>query len=204
MNAELEQLLRTDPRVWRGGGTLSDFPVVATGFAELDQVLPGGGWPAGALIEIRVSGWGIGELRLLLPAMRWLNHAGRWLVWIEPPFEPYAPALCRHGLDLHRMLVIETGTAETDGWWTMEKFLRHPDAGLVMAWPKRLERKALRRLQLAAEEGGTIGALFHCQETDGTPAALRLALKPAADGLEVRVLKARGGFGGAVARVVLE
>lgn len=204
MNAELEQLLKTDSRIWRGRKTDADLPVLTTGFPALDRVLPGGGWPVGALIEIRVPAWGIGELRLLLPVMRVLNRASRWLIWIQPPLEPYAPALCRHGLDLSRMLVVETGTAESDNWWTMEKFLRHPTTGLVMAWPKRVEIKRLRRLQLAAEEGGTIGVLFHGQDTDGTPAVLRLALQPAADGLEVHLLKVRGGFGGAAVRVVPE
>lgn len=204
MNAELEQLLKADGRIWRGKKTDADLPVLASGFPELDRVLPGGGWPVGALIEIQVSAWGIGELRLLLPAMRLLNRASRWLVWIRPPFEPYAPALCRYGLDLRHLLVVDTGTAESDGWWAMEKFLRHPAVGLVLAWPKRLEPTALRRLQLAAEEGRTMGVLFHCRETAATPAGLRLALQAAADGLEVRVLKARGGFGGATVRLALE
>jgi len=204
VNAELEQLLKTDGRIWRGRKTDAELPVLASGFPALDRVLPGGGWPLGALIEIQVSTWGIGELRLLLPMMRSLNAADRWLVWIQPPFEPYAPALCRHGLDLHRTLVVETGAVEGDGWWAMEKFLRHPAAGLVMAWPKCLEMKPVRRLQLAAEQGGTIGVLFRCRETAGTPAALRLALQSAVDGLDVHLLKVRGGFGGATVRVVLE
>jgi len=45
--------------------------------------------------------------------------------------------------------------------------------------------------------------LFHREAIDSTPAPLRLALSPSVEGLEIRVLKARGGFGGAVARVVL-
>ena len=204
MNAELENLLQIDGRIWRGRSTGAPRPVLATGYPELDRVLPGGGWPAGALIEMGVSAWGIGELRLLLPVMRRLHEMRRWLIWIEPPFEPYAPALCRHGLDLQRMLMVETGAAVSDVWWAMEKFLRHPTAGLVMAWPKRLESTALRRLQLAAEDGGTLGVLFHRQQGTNSPASLRLALRAGGNDVDVTVLKARGGFGGTTVRVVLE
>ena len=204
MNAELENLLQSDGRIWRGRKAGVPWPILATGYPELDRVLPGGGWPAGALIEMGVSAWGIGELRLLLPVMRRLHEMRRWLIWIEPPFEPYAPALCRHGLDLQQMLLVAAGAAVSDVWWVMEKFLRHPAAGLVMAWPKRLESTALRRLQLAAEDGGTIGVLFHRQPGTNTPAALRLALQAAGDGLDVNLLKVRGGFGGTTVRVTLE
>lgn len=203
MNAELDQLLKSDGRIWRGKKTVADIPILATGFPELDRVLPGGGWPAHALTEIRVAEWGIGELSLLLPAMRALNDEGFWLVWVTPPFEPYPPALCQRGLDVQRMLVVDTADSEADFWWVMEKLLRHPAARLVLGWPRQIRGTLLRRLQLAAEEGGTIGMLFHREAIDSTPAPLRLALSPSVEGLEIRVLKARGGFGGAVARVVL-
>ena len=202
MNADLESLLRTDRRIWRGkGGPKASFPVIASGFAELDRLLPGGGWPYPALIEILAPVWGIGELSLLLPAMRQLNRDGRWLVWIAPPFAPYAPALARQGLDLRRTLVVDIPDSDTDRWWSMEKLLRHPGAGLVMAWPQRVQPVMLRRLQLAAEEGGTIGVLFHGQHAGSTVAALRLALAPTEGGLEVRVLKARGGWAGGAVRL---
>jgi hypothetical protein len=202
MNPELESLLRTDRRIWRGKRADDAVcPTIPTGFAELDRLLPGGGWPLPALIEIVAPTWGIGELSLLLPAMRQLNHAGRWLVWIAPPFVPYAPALAGQGLDLQRVLVVDLPGMDADRWWCMEKLLRHPSSGLVMAWPQRIQPVVLRRLQLAAEQGGTIGVFFHGEQAGHTPAAVRLALTPSADGLEVRVLKMRGGFGGAAIRV---
>jgi hypothetical protein len=204
MNADLESLLRTDCRIWRGkGGPNASFPVITSGFAALDRLLPGGGWPCPALIEILASAWGIGELSLLLPAMRQLNRDGRWLVWIAPPFMPYAPALAGQGLDLKRTLVIDIPDSDTDRWWSMERLLRHPGAGLVMAWPQRIQPVVLRRLQLAAEQGGTIGVLFHGPRDGSTPAALRLAVAPADDGLDVRILKARGGWAGGAVRLRL-
>lgn len=43
--------------------------VLPTGFAALDAELPGGGWPAGALIELLADRPGVGELSLLLPLL---------------------------------------------------------------------------------------------------------------------------------------
>ena len=51
-------------RFAHAGGT-----VLPTGFATLDAELPGGGWPAGALIELLADRPGIGELSLLLPLL---------------------------------------------------------------------------------------------------------------------------------------
>jgi protein ImuA len=203
MNTELENLLQSNSLIWRGKrATQTHLSVIPSGFSELDRILPGGGWPLPALIEVLASVWGIGELSLLLPMMQGLNREGRWLIWIAPPFEPYAPALSGHGLDLRRVLVIDARHSEADLWWSMEKLLRHPATGLVMAWPRRIQAVVLRRLQLAAEEGGTIGVLFHREHTGSTPAALRVALKPSENGLEVRILKARGGWGGGGVKIL--
>ncbi|MDP3082599.1 MAG: hypothetical protein Q8N44_02745, partial [Rubrivivax sp.] len=40
-----------------------------TGFAALDAELPGGGWPAGMLSELLLPHPGVGEIRLLAPAL---------------------------------------------------------------------------------------------------------------------------------------
>ena len=40
-----------------------------TGHAALDAVLPGGGWPVGALVEVLQPQAGQGEWRLLAPAL---------------------------------------------------------------------------------------------------------------------------------------
>src|SRR5437762_12848236 len=105
--AALEEILQRHPclsrSVWRGGALSLAAPAVASGFAELDRELPGGGWPAGALTEILGRREGIGELELVLPALAALSWAGKRIVWLAPPHLPYAPALAAAGVDLaHR------------------------------------------------------------------------------------------------------
>lgn len=108
--ADVEDLL-SHPLLWRGHDAgLADTPAIATGFEALDRYLPGGGWPLAGISEIFVEHYGLGELRVLMPALAALSQraveARKWIVWIAPPFVPYAPALVHHGVDLRRILLV--------------------------------------------------------------------------------------------------
>ena len=90
LRARLEQMSR------RGQTDEQARPsALPTGFAEFDALLPGGGWPVGAITELMPEAQGIGELSLLLPALAQLTRAGRYLLWIAPPCLPYPPEIGR-------------------------------------------------------------------------------------------------------------
>ena len=169
---ELLSLLQTAGSVplWRAdevdnaGG-----PVLASGFAELDRELPGGGWPLGQLIELLADDAGIGELSLLAPALAQLAQARRCTVWVLPVDAtratsrspeaqavhaaiPYAPALATAGLDLARTIFVKPATPR-EGLWAVEQSLRARHLGAVVGWlPSGGDGdfRALRRLHLLA------------------------------------------------------
>ncbi|NND61426.1 MAG: translesion DNA synthesis-associated protein ImuA [Gammaproteobacteria bacterium] len=183
------------PRIWRGNEQGEAPTGIATGFAELDASLPWRGWPPAALTEVLLSHYGRGELRLLLPALARLSQAddGRRLVWIAPPWVPYAPALEAAGLDLSRLLVVHADSA-TEIFWAAEQSLRSGSCAAVLVWARQCQDSGLRRLQLAASEGDTLGIVFR-PDTVGqqfSPAVLRLCVAPEAQGLRVDVIKNRG------------
>lgn len=183
------------PAIWRGDDLAQvAVPSVATGYAALDRELPGGGWPAGALTELLHEREGIGELRLVAPALARLSEAGRWVAWIAPPHLPYAPALAAAGIKLSRLLVIGK-TSPRDSLWAAEQALRAGSCGAVLFWPSDLDQRSLRRLQLAAEAGGALGLLYRPLRVaeQASPAALRMALEPQEQELSIRILKRRGG-----------
>ena len=189
----LEPLLRR-PDLWRGGDLAAAARSLPTGFAALDEQLPGGGWPRGALTEILATRAGIGALRLLMPALAALSREARWLAWVAPPYVPYAPALAAAGVDVSRILLVHPD-ARRDGLWALEQSLRSGTCGAVLAWLMIDEAHVMRRLQLAAEAGDCAGFLFRPAGVarHASPAALRLLLD--ADGrgrLGLRVLKRRG------------
>jgi cell division inhibitor SulA len=213
---QLQELL-AHPSVWRGRSRAA-VETLSTGFAALDAGLPGGGWPRHGLVEILTPQPGVGELYLLLPVLAALSQTmpARWCTWVSPPHEPYAPALESHGVALDRMLVVRfpQGLAphssrrpffvkEGDGvhmnTWAMEQALRSGACGMALAWLPRVSPRAIRRLQLAAEQGRALGVLFRSQQFAhlASPAMLRVALEPLKEpgrhGARLTLIKSRGG-----------
>jgi cell division inhibitor SulA/protein ImuA len=179
----------------RRGGALAQVATasVPTGFADLDAELPGGGWPTGCLTECLPAHEGIGELRILGPALARLSRAGKRLAWIAPPHLPYAPALAAAGIALPQLLIVRTAAAR-DALWAAEQALASAACGAVLVWPGAVKYAELRRLQLAAERARAFAVLFRAPRAAGeaSPAALRLGFHTAAGALAVRILKRRG------------
>lgn len=189
----LEHLLKNRADIWRGrGDSPSAEPRSPTGLAALDERI-GGGWPVGALTEILLDRHGVGELSLLTPALARLPE-GRWQAWVDPPHVPYAPALSAAGIDLARLLWVRA-RSPADTLWAVEQALRSGVCAAVLGWPAEASARNLRRLQLAAEHGAAMGFLFRSRREarHPSPAALRLLLEPAGEGLQVHVVKRRGG-----------
>ena len=229
----IEQLLESNRNLWRGRdhkGESSD--TIATGFAELDTMLPAGGWPMQGLIEMVSERWGVGELQLFLPLMRHLIARGSWVLWIAPPYSPYAPGLAQAGIDLRRILIVGGSNAplkseafygkksapepvsserlsSKEALWSMEKALQTQHCGLVLAWHSQLPQPTLRRLQLAAITGKTLGVVFMSKNSEHSPSSMRLKIKSSeSDGAEsayaeVGLLKARGSYRQSTARINL-
>jgi cell division inhibitor SulA/protein ImuA len=186
------------PAIWRGRSA-ARAEVLPTGYAAFDACLPGGGWPRKGLIEILVPRFGVGELYLLFPALAALTcrPAARWCVWVTPPLEPYAPALNAHGAALERMLVVRAA----EPLWAFEQTLGSGAGDIALAWAARSpSARAIRRLQLAAERGKTLGVLFRPRRAaeESSAAVLRLAVEPKAGGARITLLKSRGGARGSI------
>lgn len=181
------------PGIWRGSQLSRGCPGIATGFAALDAELPGGGWPCAALTEILPQHEGIGELRILGPALAQLAAQGKFIAWIAPPYLPYAPALDAAGIALERVVIVKTA-GDGDSLWATEQALRSAACGGVLAWPREIRFAQLRRLQLAAESGRCLAVLFRPTQAarEPSPAALRIALATSAGGLALSILKRRG------------
>ena len=68
-NDAIDKLLDATPELWKGRCPNGARRTLPSGHARLDERLPGGGWPVGALTEIITPHPGLGELSLLLPAL---------------------------------------------------------------------------------------------------------------------------------------
>ncbi len=201
MSSSLDKLL-ANPRVWRGRDPAGQKAGLASGYPELDRCLPGGGWPPASLTEILTAQYGIGELRLLMPALARLSAASPpqdftepgWIAWVAPPFQPYPPALQQCGIDLSRMLIVRPKNAG-EILWSAEQALSSGTCAAVLLWPETLDDQASRRLQLAAEKGRSWAIAFRplAARQQNSAAALRLELHSNGQGTRVHILKSRGG-----------
>lgn len=183
-----------DPRIWKGDGLgRASLRTLGSGFAILDRELPGAGWPLAAITEIISPQSGSGVFSLLRCVIAAEAAAGRQILLIAPPFVPYAPAWMAAGIRLDRLTWINPAN-EQEKLWSMEQALREP-ACVVLGWHRqRLHDRSARRLQLAAEAGGSCNFLIRLEQDYElqSPLALRLGVAPAPGGLQVRVLKRRG------------
>lgn len=185
------------PLLWQGGRRQTHIPVLSSGDERLDRILPGGGWPLGALTELLVARDGVGELSLLLPTLAQVSRDGGWTVLIDPPWTPYPPAIHGRGIDLQRLLLISTRDAD-ESLWACEQALRGVRGGVVLSWLRGARHKAgfkhLRRLQLAARSGQKGAFLFRSTRVAGqsSPASLRLLLDVDQQDLCLTLLKGRG------------
>jgi cell division inhibitor SulA/protein ImuA len=171
---------------------------VPTGFPGLDSLLPFGGWPCGAVTEILPAREGMGELGLVMPVLARSTGEGLWVVWVAPPYLPYAPALHAAGVVLSRTLLVRPSPecSVREGLWAAEQALASGVCGAVLTWVQSCGDRELRRLQLAAERNASLAFLFRPAEeaVKPSPAALRLRLTPAPGGMTVDVVKCRGGW----------
>lgn len=184
------------PGIWRGRSA-PRIETMPTGHRDLDQLLPAGGLPVGAITEVLHARPGVGELTVVLPMLARLTQAGSRVALVAPPHVPFAPGLAQAGLALPRTVVIQPPSAG-ECLWGIEQMLRAGVFGCVVGWVSEIEVHALRRFQLAAETGRSIGVLMRPlqAQVQASPAAVRLKLTRIDRRLDVEVLKARGGSSG--------
>ncbi len=181
--------------IWRGNrSTIPTRTGIPAGFDKLDQCLPGGGWPLGAMTEVLVKDINHSPLWLMAPALSVLSKQARWQTWIAPPHIPFAPALNDNGIELSRTLLVRP-SKQQDALWAAEESLRSGSCSVVLFWAQHLDRTSLRRLQLAAEHGQAWMICFCTDHTadSHTSAALRVQCQPHPDGTQLNILKCRGG-----------
>lgn len=183
------------PALWRAGSLArGGGRVLSTGYDTLNAELPGGGWPLGGLTELLCPQPGIGECRLLRPALSTLCAGARRIALVGPPYLPNAVRLV--GWDFSpEQIVWVRADKPADLLWAAEQIVRSQAFGGVLIWLNQVRPGALRRLQVLAQAGeGAIWVFRSAQALrESSPAVLRLGLAPAGgDALSIFFHKRRG------------
>jgi protein ImuA len=181
-----DEIRRIERRPGRRAGA------VASGRAEIDRLLPDGGFPRGALTEL-AGGPASGKTATALGVLAALGP-GELAAYVDGRGELYPPGAAALGVDLARLLVVRPRArppgAAADGrelvltaLWAAEALLASGAFAAIaidVPVPRALRGAdaAARRLQSAAERGGAVGLWLCSPEGTGlrVPAAVRLEL----------------------------
>ena len=185
----LDQLRRQVAAV-ESGSVREEGDAVSTGVPALDALLPQGGLRRGSVVEWLSAATGGGAQTLALLSAREACREGKSLVVVDRLRQFYPPAAAAWGIDLARLIVIHPAS-EPDELWAVDQALRCRGVGAVWAKREQLDPRDFRRLQLAAESGGTLGLLGRSARVRGVPSwadvQLVVAPRPSTSGWRLHV-----------------
>ncbi len=181
LNILRQQVAALERTGWAGAGRLDGraglpaadggvAPAVRFGVEAVDGHLPWGGLPGGCLHEVndgwappggfsrhQPSGAASGFVAALLARLS--RRGGRPVVWITRQESLHAPGLLGFGLAAENLIAV-TARDKDEALWAMEESLRADCVGAVVGEVAQVDLTASRRLQLAAEAGGSVGVLL--------------------------------------------
>ncbi len=199
LSARIRQLERARIRSVRES-VASSSPAVG-----LHRLLPDVMSLRGGLIEWLSDAKGAGGTSLAVLAIQPAVENELW-VFVDGPRQLHAAGFASLALDFRRMVIVKPERA-ADVLWVAEQALRTRGVGAVVCEVDRLSPAAFRRLQLAAETGGSLGILLRPERIRHQPswAEYRLLVRPLAMAgppnashprrrLLVELLRGRKGF----------
>lgn len=142
-----------------GGRKIAALPF---GIRAIDERLASQGLAASALHEIggESAAYADDAAATLFVAGIAARSGGKApVLWISRKADLFAPALPQVGLPPSRLIEVHAPVRD-DGLAVAEEALRHGGLGAVVVEAGRIGMTATRRLQLAAEEGGTMALLL--------------------------------------------
>jgi recombination protein RecA len=220
-------LERLSPEILREMGqavSVAPAPALGTG-TPLDAVLPDGGLPRGAVVELSVAGGAAQATAIALAACRSVHAQAReagdpvpWCAFVDPSSTLHAPGVQAAGVSLERLLVVRIAADRAEAIGRVA--LRIAESGLfavvaidTLGVPgARLEvplgawQRVVRRIALAVEKSRTSVLLLtdrSARRPLPLPVALRLEIaRPAPGRLSVQIAKERQGRIGPVRSIV--
>lgn len=174
LSARLRQIERKRDR------PVGDISVSPSPAAGLHQLLPEALSLRGGLVEWLSDQSGAGSLSVAVLASQPAVGDGLW-VFVDRQHQWHAAGLAALSLDLRRVVLVRP-RQQTDVLWVAEQALRTRGIGAVVCEFDRLPTAAFRRLQLAAETGGTLGILLRPERVrhQSSWAEYRLLVSPLA------------------------
>ncbi len=156
----MERLSREVRGLETAGKQATRKSTISCGCEALDRSLPEGGYAAGSVIEYLRAMPGCGASTLVFTAASAaMKSTNGFVVIIDTQHNIYPPALASWGIDLEKVVLVRP-QSDVDALWAVDQALRTPAVAAVVADVERIDDRAARRMQLAAEQGGGLALLL--------------------------------------------
>ncbi len=173
--------------------------IFSTGCEALDGCLPERGYASGTVVEYLQGHMSSGATTLALVAAREaLTKTDRFCVVVDWEQRFYPPAAAALGIDLKRVVIVRPHSL-AERLWAIDQALQSPAIAAVVAQVEQMDDRAARRLQLAAERGGSVGLLVRGSASQHHPswAEVQWMVQPIAERsnhrqLQLDLIRARG------------
>lgn len=212
-NEEVLQTLRRQvAKLESGGKQAASASAISSGSSALDALLPNRGMVPGTLVEWVEHGLGSGSgwlaWQTAANALRRQQTSNR-LVVIDCQGSFYPAIALAAGIPLSQIVLIRPQNL-TDAFWAADQALRCPAVTAVWSRFSQIDDRQARRLQLAAEQGNTLGLWVLPREALAQPSWADIrwyvrgltadtqapAQNPSDRQLEVHLTRCRGGRSG--------
>jgi cell division inhibitor SulA/protein ImuA len=142
------------------------------------------------LTEVLAQTPGSGEIRLLAPALGSLKAP---VALVELPSDPCIQGFAYSGIPAEQILLLRAKRSN-DQLWSAEQTLKASTCGAVLLWQTHVRADSLRRLLLAARSSTALFFVFRpiLAASDASPTELRVAVRPAEEGVKVDIIKRKG------------
>ena len=182
---------------------------IPLGIGGLGELFPAGRLSTGSLVELLPTASGAGAWTLALLLARHACGERKALLIADTEQCFYPPAARKYGIDLNRTIIVRARTS-SEALLALAQSLRCTAVGAALGTLDRLTDRDGRRLQLAAESGGSVGVLLRPMTVLASPsfASVRLRLDPLPSAriasfsvqtlrrMRLEVLRCRGGYEG--------
>lgn len=160
--------------------SVRELSAATSSVVDLQRLLPDVMSLRGGLIEWLSDAKGAGSTSLAILASQPAVNDELWVI-VDGQHEWHAAGFALLPVDLRRMVLVKP-KRPTDVLWAAEQALRTRGVGVVVCEVDRLSPAAFRRLQLAAERGGSLGVLLRPERVRHQPswAECRLLVRPLA------------------------
>lgn len=169
--------------------------VLRTGVAAFDALFSEGGLPLGQAVEL----WGeaaSGRTSLAVRAVATAGREQRLCAWVDGPRELYPPAAAALGADLSRLLIVRPQAPGQLVWSAVQLCRSGAFASVVLDLTHtgvRLALPEVKKLQDAAQKGGTLCLLLTPKDAPGDGTVRLSTQAEGMAGLRVEVMRNRRG-----------